>query len=315
MTAQSNVEYAIDVQQLNKHFGDKHVVRDLSLRVRRGEIFGFLGPNGSGKTTTIRMVCGLLKPDSGRGTCLGYDILRESAEIKRNVGYMTQRFSFWEDLTISENLDFVARMYQIPSREEAVQKGLQGLHLTERANQLAGELSGGWKQRMALAACMLHEPKLLLLDEPTAGVDPRARRDFWDEIQTLAAQGISVLVSTHYMDEAVRCHKLAYIAFGKLLTQGSAAEVISSQRLTTWAIHGQRLTELQEKLRSQPGVEQTVTFGDTLHVSGTDAEGLENSVESLAHAVNLRAEKIDTGLEDVFIHLMGSSNGDRGGLA
>lgn len=304
MSAEPNAEYAIDVRGLNKHFGEKHVVRDVSLRVRRGEIFGFLGPNGSGKTTTIRMMCGLLKPDSGSGSCLGYDILRESAEIKRNVGYMTQRFSFWEDLTISENLDFVARMYEIPSRKAAVRQSLENLGLAERAHQLAGELSGGWKQRMALAACMLHEPKLLLLDEPTAGVDPRARRDFWDEIQSLAASGISVLVSTHYMDEAVRCHKLAYIAFGRLLTQGSAVEVIANQRLDTWAIHGDRLAELQEKLRRQPGVDQTVTFGDTLHVSGTDGDALQKTVEAVAGAGGLRAEKIDTGLEDVFIYLM-----------
>lgn len=315
MMAQANTEYAIDVQKLNKHFGDKHVVRDVSLRVRRGEIFGFLGPNGSGKTTTIRMMCGLLKPDAGNGTCLGYDILRQTAEIKRNVGYMTQRFSFWEDLTISENLDFVARMYRIRSRKDAVHQALQGLGLTERARQLAGELSGGWKQRMALAACMLHEPKLLLLDEPTAGVDPRARRDFWDEIQALAARGISVLVSTHYMDEAVRCHKLAYIASGKLLTQGSAAEVIASQNLTTWAIYGERLTEVQDKLRHQPGVEQTVSFGDTLHASGTDSEALKRAMEAAAGAGGLRVEKIHTGLEDVFIHLMGRSDSNSGGKA
>ena len=291
MMAQANAEYAIDVQKLNKHFGDKHVVRDVSLRVRRGEIFGFLGPNGSGKTTTIRMMCGLLKPDAGNGTCLGYDILRQTAEIKRNVGYMTQRFSFWEDLTISENLDFVARMYRIRSRKDAVRKALQGLGLTERARQLAGELSGGWKQRMALAACMLHEPKLLLLDEPTAGVDPRARRDFWDEIQALAARGISVLVSTHYMDEAVRCHKLAYIASGKLLAQGSAAEVIAGQNLTTWAIYGERLAEVQDKLRNQPGVEQTVSFGDTLHASGTDPEALKRAMEATAGASGLACRK------------------------
>ena len=215
MNAASNSEFAIDVQRLDKHFGEKHVVKDVSMRVRRGEIFGFLGPNGSGKTTTIRMMCGLLKPDSGSGTCLGYDIVRESAEIKRNVGYMTQRFSFWDDLTIRENLDFVARMYQVTDRRNVVRQSLQDLGLSARARQLAGELSGGWKQRMALAACMLHRPSLLLLDEPTAGVDPKARRDFWDELQGLAARGISVLVSTHYMDEAVRCHKLAYIAYGE----------------------------------------------------------------------------------------------------
>lgn len=313
MTADSSPEYAIDVQGLNKHFGDKHVVKDVTLRVRRGEIFGFLGPNGSGKTTTIRMMCGLLKPDSGTGTCLGYDILRDSAEIKRSVGYMTQRFSFWEDLTIAENLDFVARMYELSGRREAVRRSLDELGLTARARQLAGALSGGWKQRLALAACMLHEPQLLLLDEPTAGVDPRARRDFWDEIQALAARGISVLVSTHYMDEAVRCHKLAYIAFGSLLVQGSAAEVIAGQHLTTWAIHGDRLSDLQEELRRQPGVEQTVTFGEVLHVSGTDAEQLRRSVEAAIGSGGRRAEQIDTSLEDVFIHLMSSAEENSGG--
>jgi ABC-2 type transport system ATP-binding protein len=304
VTTTSKSEFAVNVQDLNKHFGKKHVVNDVSLRVHRGEIFGFLGPNGSGKTTTIRMMCGLLKPDSGSGTCLGYDILRESSDIKRNVGYMTQRFSFWEDLTITENLDFVARMYQIPSRHEAVQKSLEELGLKDRAGQLAGELSGGWKQRLALAACLLHRPELLLLDEPTAGVDPLARRDFWDEIQKLAAKGISVLVSTHYMDEAVRCHKLAYIASGKLLTQGSAAEVIAGQHLTTWAIHGDHLAELQEKLRQQPGVAQTVTFGDVLHVSGTDALSLQRAVEEAVGSSGRRTEQIETSLEDVFIHLM-----------
>lgn len=313
MTAEANPEFTIDVHSLNKHFGSKHVVKDVSLRVRRGEIFGFLGPNGSGKTTTIRMMCGLLKPDSGTGTCLGYDIVRERAEIKRRAGYMTQRFSFWEDLTIAENLDFVARMYEIPKRKAAVRETLEELGLTDRASQLAGELSGGWKQRLALAACMLHRPALLLLDEPTAGVDPRARRDFWDEIQILAAKGISVLVSTHYMDEAIRCHKLAYIAFGTLLAQGTAQEVIAGQHLTTWAIHSDRLSELQDQLRRQPGVEQTVTFGDVLHVSGTDAELLQRAVQAVAASRALRTEKIETGLEDVFIHLMSGSDPRTGG--
>ncbi len=307
MSAASNQEFAIDVQGLNKHFGEKHVVKDVSMRVQRGEIFGFLGPNGSGKTTTIRMMCGLLRPDSGSGTCLGYDIVRESAEIKRNVGYMTQRFSFWDDLTIRENLDFVARMYQVADRRDVVRQSLQDLGLSARARQLAGELSGGWKQRMALAACMLHRPSLLLLDEPTAGVDPKARRDFWDELQGLAARGISVLVSTHYMDEAVRCHKLAYIAYGELLAQGSAAEIIASQGLSTWAIHGDHLAELQQNLRRQPGVDQTVTFGDVLHVSGTDGGQLQHLVETTVTGKTLRAERIDTSLEDVFIYMMSRS--------
>ena len=225
-----SVEFSIDVKDLNKSFGSKHVVRDLSLQVPRGQIFGFLGPNGSGKTTSIRLLCGLLTADSGSGTCLGYDVIRQSAEIKRDVGYMTQKFSLWEDLTIRENMDFIARMYGMDRRREAVAQAIEKLGLTARRDQLAGALSGGWKQRLALASCLLHQPKLLLLDEPTAGVDPKARRDFWDELHALALQGITVLVSTHYMDEAARCHQLAYIAYGKLLAVGTAAELISSTK-------------------------------------------------------------------------------------
>jgi len=307
MMAANMSDFAIDVQGLNKHFGNKHVVNDVSLQVRRGEIFGFLGPNGSGKTTTIRMMCGLLRPDSGSGTCLGYDILRQSSAIKRNVGYMTQRFSFWDDLTITENLDFVARIYDVPNRREVVRQTIADLGLSSRAKQLAGELSGGWKQRMALAACMLHSPKLLLLDEPTAGVDPKARRDFWDELQVLAAQGISVLVSTHYMDEASRCHKLAYIAYGRLLAQGSADEVIAQQKLSSWEIRGKGLIQLQEQLRGKPGVEQTVIFGDGLHVSGSDSAALARTVAEVGAASGLHVETIDTSLEDVFIYMMSRS--------
>jgi len=295
------------VRALNKSFGDKHVVIDLSLQVQPGEIFGFLGPNGSGKTTSIRMMCGLLTPDSGSGSCLGYDILTESEQIKRNVGYMTQRFSFWDDLSIRENLDFVARVYEMPDRRDAVERALEGLGLKDRANQLAGELSGGWKQRMALAACMLHQPRLLLLDEPTAGVDPTARRDFWEELHRLASLGISVLVSTHYMDEAERCHKLAFIAWGKLLVQGTAAEVVGSQHLSTWSIHGEHLAELAQRLHGRPGVDQTVVFGSSLHAIGHDAPALRSAVTEAADAAGLRAEPIDTGIEDVFIYLMNKS--------
>jgi ABC-2 type transport system ATP-binding protein len=303
---------AIDVRALNKSFGTKHVVIDLSLQVQPGEIFGFLGPNGSGKTTSIRMLCGLLTPDSGDGTCLGYHILGESGQIKRNVGYMTQRFSFWEDLSIRENLDFVARVYQMPQRTEVVEKALVDLGLKDRAEQLAGTLSGGWKQRLALAACMLHQPRLLLLDEPTAGVDPAARRDFWSELHRLAAQGISVLVSTHYMDEAERCHKLAYIFNGRLLAQGTAAAVVASQHLTTWCIYGEHLAELSDRLQGNPGVEQTVIFGSALHVTGLNAAALERSVTAASHAAGLQAEPIPTGLEDVFIYLQGRAADSRG---
>lgn len=218
----------IDVAGINKRFGDKHVVKDLSLQVRQGEIYGFLGPNGSGKTTSIRMLCGLLTPDSGRGTCLGLDVLRESAAIKRQVGYMTQKFSLWDDLSIGENLDFVARMFGMRERQKAVDRSLDELGLSGRRQQLAGTLSGGWKQRLALAACLLHQPRLLLLDEPTAGVDPKARRDFWEEIHRLSTAGITILVSTHYMDEAERCHRLAYIAYGSLLATGTASEIVAS---------------------------------------------------------------------------------------
>ncbi len=305
-------DYAIDVRGLNKSFGDKHVVRDVSLQVRRGEIFGFLGPNGSGKTTCIRMICGLLTPDSGSGSCIGYDIISQSELIKSRTGYMTQRFSYWDDLTIRENLDFVARMYQMPNRREAVDQTLVSLGLSDRANQLAGALSGGWKQRLALAACMLHKPELLLLDEPTAGVDPTARRDFWEELHRLAASGISVLVSTHYMDEAERCHKLAYIANGALLAQGTAREVVESQRLTTWAIYGTQLIALAEKLRAAPGVVQTIAFGESLHISGTDAALLQSSLQEIAAAdPSLRLEQLDTGLEDVFIYLMSKTSGQQ----
>ena len=216
---------AIAVEGLTKSFGGRRAVNGLTMTVRRGEIFGFLGPNGSGKTTSIRMMCGLLTPDSGRGTTLGHDILTGRDAIKRQVGYMTQRFSYYEDLSIRENLEFVVRMYEMDRPRQRVDEGLARLGLVERQRQLAGQLSGGWKQRMALAACLLHEPQLLLLDEPTAGVDPAARREFWDEIHRLAAGGITVLVSTHYMDEAERCTRLAYIAYGELLATGTPAEL------------------------------------------------------------------------------------------
>src|SRR5664279_3941835 len=300
-------ELAIDVHGLTKRFGNKVAVNKADIAVPSGEVWGFLGPNGSGKTTTIRMLCGLLRPDGGEGTCLGYDIRTQAERIKREVGYMTQKFSFWEDLSIRENLDFVARVYEIDNARATVTASLERLGLVKRQDQLAGNLSGGWKQRLALAACMLHRPRMLLLDEPTAGVDPKARRDFWDELQGLAARGISVLVSTHYMDEAVRCHKLAYIAYGKLLAQGTAAEVVASQHLSSWAIFGDHLVQLQETLRQQPGVDQTVSFGTMLHVSGTDAALLQRTIDATVAAKGVRAEKIDTGLEDVFIYMMSRS--------
>ncbi|MDQ1834896.1 ABC transporter ATP-binding protein [Massilia scottii] len=294
----------IDVRQLNKHFGDKHVVKDLSMQVHAGEIFGFLGPNGSGKTTSIRMMCGLLTPDSGSGTCLGFDVIRDSAQVKRRIGYMTQRFSLWEDLTIRENLDFIARIYGMPQRRAVVERTLEQLNLGSRSHQLAGALSGGWKQRVALAACMLHQPELLLLDEPTAGVDPQARRDFWEEIHLLAAQGVSVLVSTHYMDEAERCHKLAYLSYGKLLVQGTVDEVIASQDLSTWVLHGGAMASVAQALRGSPGVHQIIIFGNSLHVIGEQGDTLAHTLAELHGRMAFRYEQIATGLEDTFIYLM-----------
>jgi ABC-2 type transport system ATP-binding protein len=302
--AEGASDVVIDVRGLNKHFGANHVVRDLSLTVRRGEIFGFLGPNGSGKTTTIRMLCGLLTPDSGEGTCLGYDIRHQSYEIKKRAGYMTQRFSFWEDLTIRENLRFVARMYGMADRNARVEAALDRLGLTARGDQLAGTLSGGWKQRLALSACLLHEPSLLLLDEPTAGVDPEARREFWEELHAFAATGITVLVSTHYMDEAERCHKLAYILNGRLLAQGTVEEVVAGQALVGWSVAGPDLASLARDLRALAGVEQIAAFGGRLHVVGRDAQRLDADLAPFRADPRYRWERVQPGLEDVFIHLM-----------
>ena len=299
-------DLAIDVTGVTKRFGDKTVVNAIDLRVRRGEIYGFLGPNGSGKTTFIRMLCGLLKPDGGSGTCLGYDLLRQQGEIKRHVGYMTQRFSYYEDLSIRENLDFIARIYAVPERRAAVQRSLERLGLANRSHQLAGQLSGGWKQRLALAACLIHNPQLLLLDEPTAGVDPKARRDFWDEIHRLAAEGLTVLITTHYMDEAERCHRLAYIAYGNLLTRGTVAEVIGDANLTTWTVAGPRLHQIATALRGRTGVEQIVAFGNTLHVSGTDAGKLDTAINAVRDREHTWTHT-NPSLEDVFISLMGGA--------
>ncbi len=303
-----NDDCAIDVRGMTKRFGGLTAVDRIDLQVRAGQICGFLGPNGSGKTTFIRMLCGLLRPDSGSGTCLGLDVVTQSAAIKRQVGYMTQRFSFYDDLSIAENLDFVARMYCMQNRRAAVDESIERLGLTGRRNQLAGELSGGWKQRLALAACMIHKPRLLLLDEPTAGVDPRARREFWEEIHRLAAEGLTFLIATHYMDEAERCHRLAFILSGILLVHGSPAEVIGRSGLTTWAVAGPDLAGLAGQLQGRPGIEQVVAFGTTLHVSGADAGALEQAIASF-RAAPYEWHRTASGLEDVFIQLMETPNG------
>ncbi|MEO5721845.1 MAG: ABC transporter ATP-binding protein [Chthoniobacterales bacterium] len=292
---------------MTKSFGDRMVVDHVDLTVRAGEIYGFLGPNGSGKTTFLRLLCGLLKADEGSGTCLGYDVISQSEAIKREVGYMTQRFSFWEDLSIAENLDFVARMYNVKDWHSVVRQSIGELGLSGREKQLAGQLSGGWKQRLALAACLIHRPKLLLLDEPTAGVDPKARRDFWEQIHLLSARGLTFLITTHYMDEAERCHRLAYLAYGKLLTHGTVEKVIEHVSLTTWSVRGPGLPELAEKLRQQSGVQQAVAFGNALHVSSNDAAALERAIAPFREPP-FEWRQISPGLEDAFISLMDSSS-------
>ncbi len=295
----------IEVEGLTKSFGDLVAVKGIDLRVPEGEIFGFLGPNGSGKTTTIRMISGLLTPDSGHGTCLGYDIVTESAQIKRRVGYMTQRFSLYRDLSIRENLEFVARLYGVARPREAVRAAVERLGLEERGDQLAGNLSGGWQQRLALSASIIHEPRLLLLDEPTAGVDPQARREFWDHIHHLAADGITVLVSTHYMDEAERCHEIAYIFSGELLVRGTAEEVVARSGLTTWIVTGPGLQDLSDRLADSPGVDMVAPFGANLHVSGRDRKRLDATVAELrAAGKSHKWRRGAPSLEDVFIHLM-----------
>jgi ABC-2 type transport system ATP-binding protein len=297
-------DIVIDVHGLTKSFDGRVVVRDLSMQVRRGQIYGFLGPNGSGKTTTIRMLCGLLTPDSGHGTCLGYDILTQSALIKRRVGYMTQRFSLWQDLSIRENLEFVGRVYGLDNPTARARAAIERLGLKGREEQLAGNLSGGWKQRLALGACILPEPELLLLDEPTAGVDPKARREFWTEIHHLAADGLTVLVSTHYMDEAERCHEIAYIAYGRLLAQGTVDEVVAAAHLTTWTVAGEGLNELSEQLEKLPGVDMVAPFGTSLHVSGRDADALSRAIEPFRNDKRWHWTPDEATLEDVFIDLM-----------
>jgi len=297
---------AIDVHGLNKSFGDKHVVNDLTIQVEQGRICGFLGPNGSGKTTTLRMLCGLLTPDSGSGEALGFDIIRDADQVKRRTGYMTQKFSLYEDLTIAENLEFTARVYGLDRRRERVDAALERLGLTSRRDQLAGTLSGGWKQRLALATATLHEPSLLLLDEPTAGVDPKARRTFWDEIHALAAEGLTVLVSTHYMDEAERCHEIAYISYGRLMARGTAEEVIAQSGLITFRGEGPNADKLAQELSLKPGVETAAAFGAAIHVSGSDRAALEAAIAP-HRGKGYQWREVPPTLEDVFIQLMGKS--------
>jgi len=304
---QDTGDVVIDVRGLTKKFGGRAVVRDLSMQVKRGTIYGFLGPNGSGKTTTIRMLCGLLTPDGGTGTCLGYDIRADADKIKQHVGYMTQRFSLYEDLSVRENLEFVARIYGIGDPPLAAEETIRRLGFVGREDQIAGELSGGWKQRLALGACTLPSPRLLLLDEPTAGVDPKARREFWNDIHALAAEGLTVLVSTHYMDEAERCHEIAYIAFGELLAHGTVEELIAGSHLTTYVVSapsGEDLNRLLGELAGRPGIAMAAPFGASVHVCGRDPDALEAAITPYRQRPGFRWRRSAPSLEDVFIELM-----------
>ena len=296
-------DYVIDVHDLKKSFGALNVVDGLSLQVAKGEICGFLGANGSGKTTTIRMLCGLLTADSGRGTCLGFDIMRQASSIRRHVGYMTQKFSFYDDLTVFENLDLVASVYEMPRPREAVHHIMDRMGLADRRDQLAAQLSGGWKQRLALAACILHEPQLLLLDEPTAGVDAKARREFWDLIHDMAGEGLTVLASTHYMDEAERCNRIVYLAKGRIVVQGGADEVSRASGLITFEATGASVDAAARILRRMPGVEAAAVFGRALHVAGTDRTALENAIHHADYGA-LSWREVEPRLEDVFIHML-----------
>lgn len=306
---------AIDVRGLTKRYDGRAVVDGVDLQVRAGRVCGFLGPNGSGKTTTIRMLCGLLTPDAGAGQVLGLDIQRDALAIKRQVGYMTQRFGLYEDLSIRQNLDFIARLFELPKRRAAVDAALAQLGLTERQQQLAGALSGGWKQRLALAACLIHQPRLLLLDEPTAGVDPKARRDFWDQIHQLAAGGITVLVSTHYMDEAERCHELVYIAYGRVLARGTESQIVEAAGLTVFELTGPGAAAEAEALKATPGVQSVAAFGASLHVAGQDAALLQRAVAPLAQRPGMQVAPAQANLEDVFISLIGQAQDNFGGAA
>lgn len=297
-------EIAIDVRHLTKKFGERTVVNNIDIQVPKGKIYGFLGPNGSGKTTTIRMLCGLLIPTSGEGKCLGLDIMKDALLIRQKVGYMTQKFSFWDDLTVRENLEFTAQIYEMENASELVDETLIKLGLKKRENQLVGTLSGGWKQRLALSACILHKPEILLLDEPTAGVDPKARREFWDELGRLSEEGMTILVSTHYMDEAERCHELIYIAYGNLMVKGSVSEVINQTHLKTLEVSGLRLPQLQKQLEQDPEIAAMSLFGGTLRICGKDEQKLLDKLQIVKNKYSLSWRKSNTYLEDAFIYYL-----------
>ena len=297
-------DWVIDIKNLTKKFNDKIVVNNLSLKVKRGTIFGFLGSNGSGKTTTIRMICGLLTPTSGEGHCLGYDIRSQSNEIKKNIGYMTQKFSFYVGLTVYENLRFIVDVYQVSDKAQAIEEIMSDLSLKPYRDVKAGSLSGGWKQVLALACCLVYKPKLLFLDEPTAGMDPGARKDFWDYLNTISIKNeTTVLITTHYMDEAEKCIELAYIHMGELLYSGSTKNLISYSEVKTWMLVGDRNEQnllIQEINQSVPELLVSIVNND-LRISSRNLEKLNQFIRE--HS-NLSFNAVSPSFEEVFIGLI-----------
>lgn len=306
-----NEEVAIEVINLTKRFGKFTAVDKVNFQVKRGEIFGFLGPNGAGKSTTIRMLCGILKPTEGTGTVAGYDITKHQEEIKKRIGYMSQRFSLYDDLTVAENIDFYGGIYGLKKRELNNRKAyiLEMAGLTGQEKRLAAELSGGWKQRLALGCAIIHQPKILFLDEPTSGVDPISRRNFWDLIYRVASEGATVLVTTHYMDEAEHCDRLGLIYRGKLIALGTPAELKAAHHGELLEVECEPLMEGLEVLSEIPIVNDVALFGALLHVTVLNAQTAVPKIESALNREDirmLRVEKIKPALEDVFVSLIES---------
>jgi ABC-2 type transport system ATP-binding protein len=301
-------ENVIVTHALSRRFGALVAVRDVSLEVKKGEIFGVLGPNGAGKSTTIRMLCGILDPSSGEGTVVGFDIRRDAERVKERIGYMTQRFSLYEDLTVEENVRFYAGIYGVPRsrRKQRVAEVLESSGLVSRRTQLAGTLSGGWKQRVALASATIHEPPLLFLDEPTAGVDPVSRREFWEQIHRLAHAGTTVLLTTHYMDEAERCHRLAFIFRGTVLDIGTPGDIVARRRLRGAELECEHAQEAAERLRADAQVDEVAHYGEVLRVvtrDGADPEAVvRRSLTGKLAPKSMRPVRV--GVEDAFVSMV-----------
>jgi ABC-2 type transport system ATP-binding protein len=299
----------VHTENLSRSFGALVAVRDLNLSVERGEIFGVLGPNGAGKSTTIRMLCGILDPSAGRGTVVGFDIEHEAERIKERIGYMTQRFSLYEDLTVQENLSFYAGIYGVPfgRRRARVQEVMEATGLTHRKKQLAGTLSGGWKQRVALASATIHNPPLLFLDEPTAGVDPVSRREFWEQIHRLSAEGTTVLMTTHYMDEAERCHRLAFIFRGSLLDVGSPDEIVERRNLSAVELTTDQAVAAADFLREQPIVDEVAPYGHVLRIATYAGDEAESQIRALLDGQGIpvtRVRRARATVEDAFVSMV-----------